>query len=418
VRIWQIDEATIDDAARRILRLIARTGKLDGEELGETSGRVTPGVNTPEHQALARELAEEAITLLKNEGDLLPLNLKAIQRLAVIGPNAAEIQVSGGGSSRVTPPYQVSPLEALQERLGGWVEIGYEPGCSYERGPLTSRDSEGIRKAVDLARDADFVLVCAGMPKGYETEGQDRPDLELPGPQGELIRAVTAANPRTVVVLNCGAPVAMPWIDEAPAVLLAYYPGLEGGRAIARILFGEINPSGKLPVTFPRRLQDTPAFINYPGTMEVHYGEGIFVGYRYYDMKDVEPLFPFGFGLSYTTFEYEGLKAPAEAKMGEAVRVAVTVKNTGSCAGKEVVQLYLGDREASLPRPVKELKSFRKVWLDRGTSQRIEFTLDPRAFAFYDPYRKDWVVEPGEFEILVGSSSRQISLRSALKLMP
>jgi beta-glucosidase len=197
---------------------------------------------------------------------------------------------------------------------------------------------------------------------------------------------------------------------------MVYYPGLEGGNALTRILFGEVAPSGKLPVTFPKRLEDTPAFVNYPGSMEVLYGEGIFVGYRYYEIKDVDPLFPFGHGLSYTTFAYENFRVLSEGTIGKPVRISIQVKNTGNCAAQEVVQLYVGDRQASLARPVKELKGFQKIMLQPGEVKTVEFTLEPRAFAFYDPYRKKWIVEPGEFEILVGSSSRDIRAKKIIKL--
>jgi beta-glucosidase len=254
------------------------------------------------------------------------------------------------------------------------------------------------------------------MPKGYDSEGHDRPDMALPGPQTALIEAVAEANANTIVVLNCGAPVELPWIDAVPALVLAYYPGQEGGHAIANILAGDVNPSGKLSVTYPKRYEDNPTYINYPGGKEVLYGEGIFVGYRYYDAKDVEPLFPFGFGLSYTTFEYSDLRVPKTARAGEPVNVSVTVTNTGKCAGKEVVQLYVSDEVSSLPRPPKELKGFKKVVLDPGESAIVEFVLDQRALSFYDPYRKQWVAEPGEFEVLVGGSSRDIRLRAGFTL--
>ena len=238
------------------------------------------------------------------------------------------------------------------------------------------------------------------------------------GKQNELIAAVAAANPRTVVVLNAGAPVTMPWIDQVAAVVDAYYPGMENGNAVAAVLLGKVNPSGKLPVSFPLRLEDSPAYINasYPGCREVNYGEGIFVGYRYYDKKDVTPLFPFGHGLSYTTFEYGHLKVAKKVKAGEPVTVTLELKNTGKVAGKEVVQLYVSDLVSSLPRPSKELKGFTKVSLKPGESKMVEFTLDERSLAFYDPHKKAWVAEPGEFELLAGSSSRDIRLKVKFKL--
>jgi beta-glucosidase len=254
------------------------------------------------------------------------------------------------------------------------------------------------------------------LPTFFESEGGDRPHMQLPGPQAELIRAVAAANPRTAVVINAGAPVAMPWVDAVPAILEAYYPGQENGAAVANILFGEVNPSGKLPVSFPARLEDNPAFGNYPGLYEVHYGEGIFVGYRWYDNKDIAPLFPFGHGLSYTTFEYSDLKVSPRLKADEDARVTVRVSNTGPRAGKEVAQLYVADKKATLARPPKELKGFQKVELQPGESKTLTFTLDQRALSFYDPYLSAWVAEPGEFEVLVGSSSRDIRVKAGFVL--
>jgi beta-glucosidase len=263
---------------------------------------------------------------------------------------------------------------------------------------------------VALARESDVAIIFAGMPQGFESEGGDRPHMKLPGRQDELIRSVIAANHKTVVVLNSGSPVEMPWIQEVCALLLAYYPGQEAGTAIANILTGATNPSGRLPVTLPMRYEDNPTYINYPGLREVHYGEGIFVGYRYYDQKGVEPLFPFGFGLSYTTFAYSDLVLPEQVAPGEEVEVSLTVTNTGEVTGKEVVQLYVADPVSSLVRPVKELKRFKKVALEPGESTTVTFTLDERALSFYDPVVKQWVAEPGEFNVMVGSSSRDIHL--------
>ena len=233
-----------------------------------------------------------------------------------------------------------------------------------------------------------------------------------------MIAAVAAANPRTVVVLNVGAPISMPWVDQVSAILLAYYPGMENGNAVAAVLLGKVNPSGKLPVTFPACLEDSPAWINasYPGCREVNYGEGIFVGYRYYDMKDVTPLFPFGHGLSYTSFAYSNLKVSKKVKAGKMVEVSLTVTNIGKAAGKEVVQLYVSDLKCSLPRPPKELKGFAKVALAPGEAGTVAFSLDERALSFYDPHEHAWVAEPGEFEVLVGSSSRDIRLKAKFTL--
>jgi beta-glucosidase len=232
------------------------------------------------------------------------------------------------------------------------------------------------------------------------------------------VAAVVRANPKTAVIVNAGSPVAMPWLAEVPAAIFMYYPGLEGGSAIARVVTGAVNPSGKLTSTFPARLEDSPASINLsvPGARQVHYGEGVFVGYRYFDTKGISPLLPFGHGLSYTQFAYEALQVPGSAQAGDTVSVSVTVRNTGGRAGKEIVQLYVSDLQSSVQRPVKELKGFVKISLEPGASQAVSFALDRRAFAFYDPISCDWVVEPGEFEILVGSTSQDIRARAKITL--
>jgi len=275
------------------------------------------------------------------------------------------------------------------------------------------------QKALELARTSDVVLLCVGNTAEIETEGKDRDHLNLPEGQEELILAVSEANPRTIVVLNSGAAVLMKnWIDQIPALLEAWFPGQEGGNALADVLFGDSNPSGKLPTTFPKRWEDAAAYGNYPGEDgAVHYAEGIFVGYRHFDKQNIEPLFPFGYGLSYTTFSYSDLKIePIAVTQNGKITISLTVENTGSCAGAEVVQLYVQDLEASVPRPIKELKGFKKVLLQPSEKQRIAFELDQQALAFYDIVKKDWVTEPGKFQMLLGSSSRDIRLRGGFEL--
>jgi beta-glucosidase len=278
-------------------------------------------------------------------------------------------------------------------------------------------DPDGrFQQAVDLAARSDVAIVYAGYPENFETEGVDRPHLDLTGEQNALIAAVAAANPKTIVVLNVGSPVSMPWANDVAAIVLAYYPGMDGAISLTNILCGDVNPSGKLTVTYPQALKDTPAFNNYPGRRNVVYGEGLFVGYRHYDYREVEPLFPFGHGLSYTTFEYSEWTMPEVVKRGETVKLYVKVKNTGAVAGKEVVQLYVRDEQASVQRPAKELKGFAKVALQPGEEKTVTFELSERALAYYDPDRKAWVAEPGEFEVLIGSSSRDIRLKTKFTL--
>jgi beta-glucosidase len=267
-------------------------------------------------------------------------------------------------------------------------------------------------EAVELARRADVVILVAGLTGEWEAEGFDRVDMKLPGQQDELITKVAAANPNTVVVLNAGSPLEMPWVDQVAGIVQMWYDSQEQGNALADILFGDVTPSGKLPTTFPVRLQDNPAYLNFPGENgQVHYGEGLFIGYRYYDKKGIAPLFPFGHGLSYTTFEYTNLRLAEEFSLADGLTVTLDVKNTGRRAGKEVVQLYVHDVRSSLVRPEKELKAFTKIMLQPGESQTVSLKLDREAFWFYNPARNGWVTEPGEFEILIGASSADIRLR-------
>lgn len=280
-------------------------------------------------------------------------------------------------------------------------------------------DDESIRHAADLARTCDAALVIVGLSGQFDTEGTDRANMDLPGHQNELIRAVAAANPRTIVIMVAGSPVAMePWIEKVPALLWAWYLGQEAGAVLPRLLFGEVSPSGKLPVTLPKRLEDNPSHGNYPGSHgTVRYAEGIYVGYRHYDTRGMEPRFPFGHGLSYTTFHYSDLVARASGNASNPrVDVSLRVSNTGQRAGAEVVQLYVHDPVSRVDRPAKELKGFKKVFLQPGESALVEFTLGLRAFAYWDTERHAWTVEPGEFELLVGSSSRDIRLRQTITL--
>jgi len=290
---------------------------------------------------------------------------------------------------------------------------------AFRLGCLPPVPADSIERAAELAAESDAALVFVGTSDEWESEGYDRADMELPGDQVELVKKVAAANKNTIVVLNTGSPVAMgQWIDQVPSVVEAWFPGQECGNAIADILFGDVNPSGKLPTTFPKRLEDTPAYINYPGENgKVLYGEGIFVGYRYYDKKKIEPLFPFGHGLSYTSFEYSDLEiGSTEYEIEDSIEITVDVKNTGKREGKEVVQLYIRDVESNLVRPEKELKGFKKVALKPGETKTVRFTLDEDALSFYNPRRKQWIAEAGEFEILIGSSSRDVRARGSFSL--
>jgi len=291
------------------------------------------------------------------------------------------------------------------------IEFAVEPGPRWRNlrlGCMPKLAADPMAEAAALAAKSNVAIVFAGLTHEWESEGFDRPDMELPGEQAKLIEQVAATNPNTIVVIHAGSPLNMNWLDKVAAVVWAWYPGQECGNAIADVLFGAVNPSGKLPTTFPRRLQDNPAYINYQGENgKVYYGEGLFVGYRYYDKKDVDPLFPFGYGLSYTTFEYRRLVLDAT---GDVIHVGVDIQNTGQRSGKETVQLYVRDVKSRLVRPEKELKAFAQVALEPGETQTVTLTLDQEALSYYDPLRKGWVAEPGEFEVLVGASSRDIRL--------
>jgi beta-glucosidase len=372
-------------------------------------------VDTPEQRQIARTAANESIVLLKNSGGLLPLSAERTPKIAVIGPNAAVARTGGGGSSLVRPYYAVTPLDGIREAAGPRADIVHALGVVMQGG-MEGEDApkpppELLAEAVAVARHSDVAVVVVGNAPKLEGEGFDRRSMDLPAGQDELIEAIAAANPNTVVVVAAGAPVTMTrWIGSVPAVVYAWYGGQEAGHAVGDILFGAVNPSGKLPVTFPKAFQDSPAYGHYPGEdLHVEYAEGIYVGYRGFDKRNVEPLFPFGHGLSYTTFDYTGLKIAFPT-------VGVSVRNSGTRAGAEVVQLYLQPPPARLDRPVKELKAFSRIMLQPGETRTVSFTLDKAALSFYDPALHDWVAEPGRFTVLVGASSRDIRAKGEFEL--
>ena len=545
----EIPESVVDDKVRRILRVMIR------EDLLDPAKRKTGSRNTTAHHQAVREIAAEAMVLLKNENNVLPLDIHKTLKLAVIGENADMKHADQGGSSAIRALYEMTPIEGLKRRVGDMVKVTYVEGCrdtgdaaafeaisdvyvqtmdpksgirswkgEYFDGrdlqgtPLAIRyeknvdmnwkdsspvaglgednfsarwtsdirptasgryhlglssddgsrlkidgkvvidnwgdhgeeqkdaqieltagqtyrfevefydagggamvklgwvrpDSRGINpevefaEAIQAARAADAVIVFAGQNHRYDTEGVDRRDIRLHGRQNALIEAVAAANPRTAVFLVSGSAVEMPWIDQVPCVVQMWYAGMEAGNAAADMIFGDVNPSGKLPITFPKRLEDSPAHaMGQYNDQDCEYLEGLLVGYRYYDTKKVEPLFPFGHGLSYTKFAYSDLKMDAQTLTAQ-----VNVANVGRRSGKEVVQLYVQDIKSRLPRPEKELKGFEKVELAPGETKQITFRLNERSLAFYDPAAKRWIAEPGDFNLLVGSSSRDIRLQT------
>ncbi len=542
----------LNDKVRRILRIIERAGVFETPDLPEETA-----LDKPEQRALLREVARETIVLLRNKDNLLPIDPTKVRTVAVIGELADRASVMGGGSSRVTPHYVVSPLDGIRARLGKSVKVEYEVGCyvhknlptldlktvmskegsaglnlqiygnpDFSGAPaydqvtdrfnfdwwgnslpnvkpgnfsvslsgtfvaplggihtfgLTSLGQSrlylngkvlvdnwdqykpGIEKtfqvqltpgqkisirivyrsqgterwrslrishlppasadpmadAVALAQHADVAIVVAGLNSEWESEGFDRMDMNLPGAQNELIEKVAAANPNTIVVLNAGSAVTMPWVEKVSAIVEQWYNGQECGNALADVLFGDFSPSGKLPTTFPTRYEDNPAFTNYPGENgEVLYGEGLFVGYRYYDAKKIDPLFPFGHGLSYTTFEYGNLKlGTTRFTEADGLDVSFDLRNTGGVTAKEIAQVYVHDVNSLLVRPEKELKSFVKIELAPGESKTITLHLDREAFWYYNPANGGWKVEAGDFEILIGASSRDLRLRANATLL-
>lgn len=412
----QISTAALDDNVSRILRVTFDAGLFDKPHAGGGA------VDTSEQKTVARTAAAESIVLLQNTGDLLPIG-KSIHSLAVIGPNAAVARTGGGGSSLVRPNYAIAPLEGIRERAGNAVQVTYAQGVAIP-GEDANKDSPSARAqlrqdAAAVAAKTDAAIVVVGNAPSIESEGFDRTTLSLPAGQDELIAAIAKANKNTIVVINAGSPVAMdPWIGQAPAVLMMWYGGQEGGHALANVLFGDFTPSGKLPVTFPRKIEDTPAFGHYPGeNLHTEYAEGLYVGYRHYDRANIEPLFPFGHGLSYTKFEYSDLKVtPDKIGPGRRVQVSLTVHNSGARAGAEVVQLYLHQAKSSADRPPQELKGFRRVMLTAGQSQAVTFTVGPQAMSFYSVAKHAWVAEPSGFDVLVGASSRDIRLKGSFEL--
>lgn len=550
IKSGELSESKLDDKVRRILRVMFTIGLFDDYKYDATK------LNNAEHKQIALDVAKEGIVLLKNENSILPLDFSKIKSIAVIGPNSNVARTGGGGSSMVSPFYSVSPLEALQKKIGNKVKINFAQGSVLDGDskPIESKylftekdgkqnglnaeyfdnknlsgkpvkevldskvyftwddgspfqdfpvdnfsvrwtgylkveqagrysidvsSDDGIRlyfddelvindwndhalmtnsyttsleankyykikleyyengggaivklgwrlpnedlisEAVSTAKISDVAIIFAGTNANYESEGFDRKDLVLPNNQDELIKQVAAANKNTIVVLATGSPVLMnEWVDNVSGLIEAWFAGEQAGNAIAEVLIGETNPSGKLPMTFPKRWDDCSAFNTYKkedGT--TRYEDGIYVGYRHFEKNKIEPLFPFGYGLSYTTFNYSDLNLSSkEISQDEKLIVRTKIKNTGKVGGSEIVQLYIKDIQSSLDCPEKELKGFKKVYLKAGEEKTIEFALDKSALSFFDPKIKNWVAEAGEFEVLIGSSSKEIKLNKKFNL--
>jgi beta-glucosidase len=418
VREGKVPEYIIDQKIRRILYVMFKTGMIDGKrQKGE--------YNTKEHQQTALKIAEEGIVLLKNENTILPLS-SSVKSIAVIGYNADRKNSIGGGSSQVKAFYEITPLQGIKNIAGPKISITYNQGYKIERG--ATADESLLQQATDAASKADVVIFVGGWTHGYnysdwndnayDAEGVDKRDMQMPFGQNELIKEVVKANPKTIVVLLGGGPVDMSqWVNNVQGIIQAWYPGMEGGNALAKIIFGQVNPSGKLSMSFPKKIEDVAAHKlgAYPGDEKKneYYFDDIYVGYRYYDTYDIAPQFPFGFGLSYTTFGYSNLKVLAADKKAT---VTFTIKNTGKLAGADVAQVYVHQQKSNLQRPQKELKGFQKVFLQPGESKTITISLDENAFQYFNDNLNKWVLEPGKFDVLVGSSSREIKLTGTVNL--
>ncbi|MGA9063021.1 MAG: glycoside hydrolase family 3 C-terminal domain-containing protein [Terracidiphilus sp.] len=398
VEAGQVSMSTIDEHVHHILVPMFRQGLFDKVQ----TGMWTSNVRDPKHDAFSRTASEQSSVLLKNERALLPL--PATTSIAIIGAaGASKPKAEGGGSSEVVAPYVISPLDGIGRR---------------GKGKVTSADGADLDQAAAVARAADAAIVFVNT---NETEGKDRPDLKLPNNQDALISAVAAANKKTIVVLNTGGPVLMPWIDQVAGVIQAWYPGQEDGNAIAAILYGDVNPSAKLPLTFPRTATEIPTATmeQWPGVDgRSQYTEKLNVGYRWYDATNTQPLFPFGFGLSYTTFKVAKLAVdPSTVTLAAPAKVTVKVDvtNTGNRAGAEVVQVYVADPPAN-GEPPHQLRAFAKVQLKPGETKPVSLMLDRQSFSTYDPATHHWTIRPGTYEILVGTSSRDLPLHRSVTI--
>ena len=425
-----IPVSVVDDKVRNILRLMYRTTMNRNRPYGS--------FKSPEHAAAARQIAEEGIVLLQNKDNVLPIRLDETRKILVVGENAIKMMTVGGGSSSLKAWYEISPLDGLRARIGDAAEVEYARGYvgntdgSYN-GVVSKVDlsesrsaEELLDEAVSKAQEADYVIFVGGLNKNehQDCEGGDRESYALPYNQDRVIEALAQVNPKTIVVLISGNSVAMPWVDKVPAIVEGWYCGSEAGNALASVLVGDVNPSGKLPFTMGVELDDYHAHalndpMVYPGVDHKQvYKDDIFVGYRWSDLqKGKAPLFAFGHGLSYTTFEYG--KATIDRKQmhaGDTLRVRVSVKNTGARAGAEIVQLYVADLKSSLPRPKKELKGFDKIYLQPGETGEVEFLLDKSSLSYFDDKKHEWVAEPGKFEVLIGASSRDIKSKAGFEL--
>ena len=431
IKEGKIGTKELDDKVRRILRLAFRTTMNRNRPYG--------AMLSEEHIAAARKIGEEGIVLLQNKKNILPIDLNRTKKIAVIGENALKMMTVGGGSSSLKVQYECSPLDGIKRRIGDGIEISYARGYVGDTGGQFDGVSSGqnlkddrsarqlIEEAVRIAQSADYVIFIGGLNKSghQDCEDTDRKGLELPYKQDKVIGALAKVNKNLIVVNISGNAVAMPWISEIPAVIQAWYLGTETGNAIASVLVGDVNPSGKLPFTFPEKLEDVGAHQlgDYPGRQredgifDEKYNESIFVGYRWTDKQKIRPLFPFGHGLSYTTFAYGKATVNKKVmKIDEQIAITVPITNTGKRIGSEIVQLYISDLKSSLPRPIKELKGFSKIQLAPGETQEVTFLIDKQALSFFNDSRHEWVAEPGKFEAQIAASATDIKSKVTFEL--
>ena len=431
IKEGKVGTEELNDKVRRVLRLIYRTEMNRNRPWGS--------MNSEAHYAAARQIAQEGIVLLKNDHQVLPINLDQVKKIAVVGENAVKMMTVGGGSSSLKVQREISPLDGIKARVGNQAEVvwvrGYVGDASGEyNGVVTGQNlkddrspEELIAEAVKVAKESDYVIFIGGLNKsaGQDCEDSDRSGLNLSYGQDDVIAALAKANKNLVVVNISGNAIAMPWVNEVSAIVQDWYIGSEAGPALAAILMGDANPSGKLPFTFPIKLEDNSAhalgefvYERSNEIVDVKYNEGIFVGYRWADkQKKVKPLFAFGHGLSYTTFEYgQAMTDKKEMAMDEVLTITVPVTNTGNREGAEVVQLYISDLKSSLPRPIKELKGFQKIKLAPGETKEVTFTIAKDALSFYDDAQQTWITEPGKFEAIVAASATDIKSKVVFNL--
>ena len=429
VKSGKIPMSLVDEKVGDVLRVMIKTNVLDPKK------RFGPGsMNTKEHQQATYDAAAEAIVLLKNQNNLLPLDFSSIKSLAVIGDNATRKHSNGGLSSEIKAVYEVTPLEALSAKWGDKVDIrfaqGYEKLSTFvegsnngqSSGTFSSKTQESdalLKEAVEVARTSDVALLVCGLNHDYDTESFDRLNMDIPYGQVELIQEVVKANPRTIVVMIAGSPLNMAAVDIcSPAIVWAWFNGMEGGNALVDVLSGKVNPSGKMPFTTPVSLDQSPAHAlgNFPGRdLKVNYEEDILVGYRWFDTKGLPVVYPFGYGLSYTTFNYSNLNTDKKTyDQADTIQATFTLTNTGDREGAEVAQLYVSDPVCSVMRPVKELKGFKKVFLKPGESRRITLDIPVSSLAFYSEAQSQFVVEPGEFILQLGASTSDIKQKISI----